>query len=82
MRRDGVIYRKFLPSYFENADWRDKAACKGLGEVFFSDNQRAAKEICKTCPVKKPCLNFAVEHNEAFWVWGGKTEKERWRAHS
>jgi WhiB family redox-sensing transcriptional regulator len=40
---------------------------------------RLAKELCKTCPVKTQCLNYAVTANEAFGIWGGMTPNERAR---
>ena len=44
-------------------DWFDKALCKGTSTaLFFHDDRRepeqtkAAKDVCKTCPVCKECL--------------------------
>ena len=36
-----------------------------------------AKEICRTCPVKAPCLDYAVGIREPHGIWGGLNEAER-----
>jgi WhiB family redox-sensing transcriptional regulator len=46
-------------------------------EIFFQD-EVTAKMICRECPVKEPCLDWALTHNES-GVWGGTTALERWR---
>lgn len=38
---------------------------------------KAAKAVCEECPVREQCLDWAVETNQEFGVWGGKTERER-----
>ncbi|WP_407646122.1 WhiB family transcriptional regulator [Actinacidiphila oryziradicis] len=35
---------------------------------------QAAKEVCARCPVREPCLQFTLEANEPYGVWGGLTE--------
>jgi WhiB family redox-sensing transcriptional regulator len=48
--------------------------------MFFPDkggSTVAPKKICATCPVTEQCLEFAMENDERFGVWGGKTERER-----
>lgn len=65
-------------------DWRDLAACKGMNpELFYAepgrnDDVEAARKICKTCPVRKACLEYSLLRHE-FGFWGGKTEEERKR---
>lgn len=63
--------------------WSDQAACEGMGTgLFYSESPAIvahAKAICGECPAKQACLAFALEVNERFGVWGGKTEKERAR---
>ena len=36
----------------------------------------AARRMCLGCPYKKPCLEWAVVHDE-MGIWGGTTQKER-----
>ena len=68
--------------------WRDRAACKDSHpELFFPigstgdalEEIDAAKAICRSCPVRKDCLAFAVETNQESGVWGGMSEDERRR---
>ena len=39
--------------------------------------QRAAKAVCKGCPVVAECLADALDNRTEFGVWGGMTERER-----
>ncbi len=48
--------------------WREQARCKGIDpEVFYpvSDEESdEAKSICAECPVRLPCLEFALAARE------------------
>ena len=68
--------------------WFDKANCQGVKtDVFFVERPKGqvprldpdaeAKQVCRGCVVRKECLEYAIEHNERFGVWGGLGEKER-----
>lgn len=59
---DATFY--FAPSYFEKR--REKLA-----------REAVAKRICATCPVRRPCLDYALSTREAHGVWGGLNETER-----
>lgn len=65
---------------FTDQPWRDQAACRGLDpELFFpSSGQRIAEPlaVCRTCPVRTDCLEYALEH-ERNGIWGGMAERER-----
>jgi WhiB family redox-sensing transcriptional regulator len=37
----------------------------------------AAKLVCRDCPVRSGCLEYALTHDERFGIWGGLSEKER-----
>ena len=39
--------------------------------------ERAAKEICRPCPVRQECLDYAIRIREAHGIWGGLNEAER-----
>ena len=41
------------------------------------DKLRRAKSICKDCEVRMECLQFALDTNERFGIWGGKSARER-----
>jgi WhiB family redox-sensing transcriptional regulator len=61
--------------------WRDEALCVQTDpEAFFVErggSVRPAKRVCAACPVKAECLEFALENDERFGVWGGLSERER-----
>jgi len=61
----------------------DAAACIGEPVDWWfpkpNASTRAAKAVCRGCPVRQQCLDHALEHDERFGVWGGLTEKERSR---
>ncbi|GAB4590070.1 WhiB family transcriptional regulator [Nocardia sp. IFM 10818] len=38
---------------------------------------RMALRICGDCPVRDECLEFALDNNERYGIWGGKTVKQR-----
>lgn len=59
--------------------WRKNAACIDRPELFFpADGERVApaRRICADCPVKKPCLDFAMRTRPEFGVWAGYTANE------
>ena len=63
------------------ARWRELAACRGtdLG-VFFPDrgeSAEAARQVCAACPVRQPCLDYAITNRITHGIWGGLTERER-----
>jgi WhiB family redox-sensing transcriptional regulator len=63
-------------------DWMSEAACRGCpSDSFFpapEDPAEAAKTVCRACPVRGPCLDYALRYREA-GVWGATTERERAR---
>ena len=40
---------------------------------------REAKRVCMSCEVRAECLEYALEHDERFGIWGGLSERERRR---
>ncbi len=71
--------------------WQVKASCRGpQAAIFFppshferKDEKEArenrAKDICSSCPVRKPCLAYALGIKEPHGIWGGLNEAERKR---
>jgi WhiB family redox-sensing transcriptional regulator len=65
-------------------EWQRKSLCakptnKDKIDWFFSsesEKKSAAKNICFECPVRKECLQWALEHKQIWGVWGGKDEYE------
>ncbi len=66
-----------------NLSWRQRAACRGVDpDVFYpvSDEEaEEAKSICRVCPVREACLEYALANRERDGVWGGATERDRRR---
>jgi WhiB family redox-sensing transcriptional regulator len=49
-------------------------------EIFFPEkggSTRDAKKVCGACAVRAACLEYALDHDEKFGIWGGLTERER-----
>lgn len=63
--------------------WAADAACLGRGwDLHFAHpsdiaRREAALALCQVCPVRIECLAHALEHDEAYGIWGGKTERQR-----
>lgn len=38
-----------------------------------------AQRVCADCPVKEPCLEYALANGIDHGVWGGASERERRR---
>ena len=79
-----------MPSALRTEEvWQAQAACRGRhASVFFPpggaeraddryERERLAKAICFRCPVRQPCLDYAVRIREAHGIWGGLNELER-----
>jgi WhiB family redox-sensing transcriptional regulator len=66
-----------------SSDWSDSAACMDQDpEYFFSETTKSiqyAKQLCSICVVKVDCLDYALENDEQFGIWGGFTHHERSR---
>jgi hypothetical protein len=41
-----------------------------------SDGGEAAKTVCRECPIRHKCLEWAMQYEDHL-VWGGMTPKER-----
>lgn len=50
---------------------------EGKGEQGRYARIKSAKEVCLACPERHPCLEWALNTNQAYGIWGGKTERER-----
>jgi len=65
------------------SNWRDMARCQGVDPEIFhpaeDDDGETAKAICELCPVREPCLEYALATREKEGVWGGFTARERRR---
>jgi WhiB family transcriptional regulator, redox-sensing transcriptional regulator len=62
--------------------WADRALCAetGLGDAFYPEKGGevfTAKRICSMCDVRAQCLEWAIEHQEPFGIWGGLSAESR-----
>lgn len=72
-----------------STEWQVHGLCRDTdSSVFFAPTQfehkpereareAKAKAICERCPVRLPCLEWALATQEPFGVWGGYSEHER-----
>ncbi|MEU2900177.1 WhiB family transcriptional regulator [Streptomyces sp. NPDC088106] len=67
-------------------NWRSGAACRTEDpELFFPIGTSGpalvqteqAKAVCRGCPVREQCLEWALETGQSIGVWGGTSETER-----
>jgi len=61
--------------------WQTDALCAQTDpEAFFPEkggSTRDAKRICTSCEVRGECLEYALQNDERFGIWGGLSERER-----
>ena len=61
--------------------WQTDALCAQTDpEAFFPEkggSTREAKKVCSGCEVRAECLEYALENDERFGIWGGLSERER-----
>ncbi len=66
-----------------DTSWMAKGNCRDEppSRFFPSDGVgvEVARRICATCPVKEPCLEYALNQRVDHGVWGGLSERERRR---
>lgn len=68
-------------------EWRAEAVCAQIGGDIWHPEKggstREAKLVCnggpgrEPCPVREQCLQYALDHDERFGIWGGYSERER-----
>lgn len=63
--------------------WHRDAVCAQTDpEAFFPEKggtTRPAKAVCEGCTVRVECLQWALDNDERFGVWGGLSDRERRR---
>lgn len=63
--------------------WQVDALCAQTDpEAFFPEkggSTREAKRVCAACLVRQECLDYAMDNDERFGIWGGLSERERRR---
>src|SRR5918999_3405857 len=68
-------------TFGEELGWQERALCAQTDpEAFFPEkggSTREAKKVCRACEVRAECLEYALQHDERFGIWGGLSERER-----
>lgn len=64
-------------------DWYSQALCPETDpDAFYPEkggSTAEAKKVCRGCPVRTQCLQWALDNDERFGVWGGLSDRERRR---
>jgi WhiB family redox-sensing transcriptional regulator len=68
----------------EPEEWHARALCREVWpDLWYPEKSehtaRDAKKICLSCEVRLECLQYALDNNERYGVWGGMSERERAR---
>jgi WhiB family transcriptional regulator, redox-sensing transcriptional regulator len=78
-----LILALYDEDHMDALDWQDQALCAQTDpEAFFPEkggSTRDAKRVCRSCDVRAECLEYALEHEIRFGIWGGMSEQERRR---
>lgn len=70
----------------QHSRWMRDAVCRGLDPDMFMPERgdqhkiRAAKALCKTCPVNEQCREYGLElhqRTDLYGIFGGLTRHER-----
>ena len=64
-RKDNATFF-FPPPHFERKDEKD-------------GREGVARALCRACPVRRECLDYALAVQEPHGIWGGMNELERRR---
>ena len=66
-----------------DTEWMTAGKCNDMPPSIFFPNDgvgvEIARRICADCPVKAPCLEYALLNRIDHGVWGGSSERERRR---
>jgi len=72
------------PAEPEKYHWSQDALCKGQGHKMFPKEHKdlsyisEARRLCRACPVRKDCLEYALEFpaSDQHGVWAGLTPRQ------
>lgn len=72
-------------SYRDPDDWRTRADCRSVDpalwhpETGHEQDSRKARRICHQCPVEGQCLNYALDQDIRYGIYGGMSKTDRRR---
>jgi WhiB family redox-sensing transcriptional regulator len=73
--------RELVGAEAASGDWRELALCLQFnGDLWFpekGESPAAAKLLCGRCDARAECLEFALDTNEDYGIWGGLSTAER-----
>lgn len=65
----------------KSLEWQKQARCAEVDPVIFfpekGEKVADAKRVCFSCEVRLECLQYSLDMNEKFGIWGGLTELDR-----
>jgi WhiB family redox-sensing transcriptional regulator len=69
-----------IQQHFRDEPWQEQAACVGLydDDNFFPNGQGRkpkAQKVCRNCPVREECGDYAIRTGQMFGMWGGIPER-------
>lgn len=73
----------FFPAGNRVPSWVVDAACAEVGgDDWFPEkgsvyDSQIAKRICRSCEVRRECLEYALANNEQYGIWGGVSPRDR-----
>lgn len=83
----GARQHNYRPDPAAADAWMARATCLGMDpDLFFpvgsigaaaAADHAAAKRVCATCPVRRPCLEYAMVHSLNEGVWGETSPDDR-----
>lgn len=83
MTTGNVLFALLAGDPLPEDSWQSEALCSQTDpDAFFPEQGSSggdAKSICASCPVRQECLEYALENDERFGIWGGLSELERRR---
>jgi WhiB family redox-sensing transcriptional regulator len=72
-----------LDLLLDERPWAAYASCRSLDpDLFFPVSEGSPDEalkVCRACPVREECLEWALDTRVPYGIWGGHTERERRR---
>lgn len=81
-----MILAEMFELHDRDTSWHTDAACRDTNTAKFFIEPRTkhqheqifqAKQICNSCPVKKRCLEYALNNHIRDGIWGGYTTRQR-----
>lgn len=83
--RSGSTHRRwtFPDIVTPDGNWREEGACWGSYDIGWMDVDNSLhvppdlNETCASCPVRAPCLEYAMAAEIRGGIWGGTTARQR-----